>query len=131
MNKTLMISAVWGLISVLMGALSSHAEIFNTVNPESMMTAIRYNMVYAALTTILSLQKECSYLRYSTFLFLVGNILFSGSIYVVAFTGLHMFIYGTPAGGIILMLGWISLFVAGILYNKGKKTKSLPVLKAL
>jgi len=43
--------------------------------------------------------------------FIVGVVLFSGSLYIMAFTSLRLG-YITPAGGMAFILGWILLAIA-------------------
>lgn len=45
-----------------------------------------------------------------TAFFLAGIALFSGSLYLMAFTGLRWLGAITPLGGILLLLGWLSLW---------------------
>jgi uncharacterized membrane protein YgdD (TMEM256/DUF423 family) len=44
-------------------------------------------------------------------LFLAGILLFCGSLYLLAFTGMHSG-YVTPAGGLAFILGWLLLAAA-------------------
>ncbi len=45
-------------------------------------------------------------------LFIIGTVLFSGSLYLIALTGVTGFGAVTPFGGIALLAGWISLALA-------------------
>ncbi len=114
------IGAFWGFISVLMDALADHAAIFQTIAPESLMTAIRYNMVYAVLITVLSVVHMPVPLKKPIIAFTSGSILFSGGIYLAALTGISIFAYATPVGGLLLMIGWIILFFYGLRYSLKK-----------
>ena len=42
-------------------------------------------------------------------LFLLGVILFCGSLYIRGLTGFHPIVLLTPFGGVALMLGWLAL----------------------
>lgn len=46
--------------------------------------------------------------------FALGALLFSGSLYVLAFGGPHALVYLTPMGGGLLILGWLLLLIAGL-----------------
>ncbi len=48
-------------------------------------------------------------LSFSAWLFVAGVVLFSGSLYALALTGLHSFGWITPIGGLAFIGGWISL----------------------
>ncbi len=47
-------------------------------------------------------------LKASGWLFVAGTLLFSASLYIMAFTGINLG-YITPVGGIAYVLGWIGL----------------------
>jgi uncharacterized membrane protein YgdD (TMEM256/DUF423 family) len=47
-------------------------------------------------------------------LFILGTLLFSGSLYVLSLTGLRWLGAITPLGGIALLAGWICLAAAAI-----------------
>ena len=47
-------------------------------------------------------------------LFLVGTILFSGSLYLLVLTGVRAFGYVTPLGGLALIAGWVLLALAAL-----------------
>jgi len=47
-------------------------------------------------------------------LFLAGIVLFSGSLYLLALTGIRTFGMVTPAGGIAFLAGWAALGLAAL-----------------
>jgi uncharacterized membrane protein YgdD (TMEM256/DUF423 family) len=52
-------------------------------------------------------------IRLSTLAFLVGTILFSGSLFAYCLSGISAFSRVTPAGGLLLIFGWL-LLAAGV-----------------
>jgi uncharacterized membrane protein YgdD (TMEM256/DUF423 family) len=50
----------------------------------------------------------------AAWLFLIGIVLFAGSLYVLALTGLRTFAWVTPFGGLGLIAGWAALVLLGI-----------------
>jgi uncharacterized membrane protein YgdD (TMEM256/DUF423 family) len=50
----------------------------------------------------------------SGWLFVAGILIFSGSLYVMVFTGARWLGAITPLGGLALILGWVSLAVAAL-----------------
>jgi uncharacterized membrane protein YgdD (TMEM256/DUF423 family) len=52
--------------------------------------------------------------RLAAMLFLVGILLFSGSLYMLTLTNLRAFAYITPAGGLALVAGWLVLALAAL-----------------
>ena len=51
-------------------------------------------------------------------LFLAGILLFSGSLYGLALTGIHALGFVTPFGGLALIAGWITLALAALKLEK-------------
>ncbi|RUM85847.1 MAG: DUF423 domain-containing protein, partial [Candidatus Thioglobus sp.] len=45
----------------------------------------------------------------STWIFVFGIVLFSGSLYLYTFTKIYTLVFITPIGGMLLILGWLSL----------------------
>jgi Uncharacterized small membrane protein len=58
------------------------------------------------------LASQSRFLRGPWFAFLVGVIIFSGTLYALALTSLRWLGAITPLGGLSLMIGWIWLIVA-------------------
>ena len=46
--------------------------------------------------------------------FVAGVIIFSGSLYILALTGIKMFGAITPIGGLLLMAGWMFMILGTI-----------------
>jgi uncharacterized membrane protein YgdD (TMEM256/DUF423 family) len=55
--------------------------------------------------------------KWSAILFLSGITLFSGSLYLLALTGLHALVFVTPFGGISFLAGWVLLAIAAMRIN--------------
>jgi uncharacterized membrane protein YgdD (TMEM256/DUF423 family) len=124
----LKIGAFIGALSVLMGAFAAHqlkqyvsAEVLSTFQ-----TGVTYQFYHAfalLITGILLKRYPNDWIVWAGRLFVVGIILFSGSLYLLAMlksikdVGLGGFGLITPVGGLLLVAGWISLMV-GIPANK-------------
>ncbi len=81
-------------------------------------TATRYQMYHALalLIVCLSLQFFSSnWLIGAGWLFLIGTIIFSGSLFLLIFTGEKGWGMATPIGGVLFLLGWLSAFLAAFL----------------
>ncbi|MBC8316670.1 MAG: DUF423 domain-containing protein [Desulfobulbaceae bacterium] len=77
-----------------------------------------FGLIFVSLA--ISHWRERAALFYAAgWLFLSGIVLFSGSLYVMAFAGLDLG-YMTPAGGIAFMAGWVLMAYAGLLKKEGK-----------
>lgn len=95
----------------LQGRLDSHAlEIFET--------AVRWQIVHALALLVVAGglafpdRLPRGPLRAAGATFLAGTLLFSGSLYVIALTGVKGWGAVTPVGGLGLVAGWVSLCVA-------------------
>ena len=94
------------------------------------MTAIRYNQINAVITSAigiaiaiggkLPLQNlgEMRTFRLSGYLFILGTLLFSFSIYLSVIINLPNLVYLTPFGGITMMIAWLTLVVSALLVLK-------------
>ena len=122
----LIIGALLGFFSVAFGAYSEHGLRPKVSDEEfrMLMTAIRYNQVHALIISALGLIiLPSSFLnihlfRRSGFLFIVGTILFSFSIYTSVGLQIPSLLYLTPVGGITLMVSWFSLAYAAYKFQK-------------
>jgi uncharacterized membrane protein YgdD (TMEM256/DUF423 family) len=64
------------------------------------------------LIGLLALQRPLPYIKWSAILLTLGIVLFSGSLYVMAFTGIRWLGAVTPFGGVAFIGGWVWLFLA-------------------
>jgi len=122
MRNWIITAAISAALAVVFGALGAHA--LKAVLPEAQLssfeTAVRYHIYHALailLTVIISRQFSVS-LRVTLWLFAIGTLLFSGSIYLLAtipwhgIEGIRMLGPVTPIGGLLLIAGWVSMAVA-------------------
>lgn len=109
------IGALSGAIVVLLGAFGAHGlkDIINDYELSVYNKAVLYHMFHTIGIFILgSLDKlypTISFLS-SGWSFLVGIILFSGSLYLLSALHLKWFGMITPFGGVAFVVGWILLF---------------------
>ena len=87
-RKFLVTGAIFGLIAVILGAFAVHGlkETLSEASLNSFETGVRFQMYHAFLMLILGIiitEKDNKLLFY---LFLLGTILFSGSIYLLSTT---------------------------------------------
>lgn len=119
MNKFFLQSgAILGLLGVAIGAFGAHAfqkMLEETNRTATYETAVKYQFYHAlALLVVGILAKETSskFLTYGGYGFLVGTLIFSGSLYLICFTGIKAFGAIAPIGGTLLIIGWGFLFYA-------------------
>ena len=108
--------SILGFIGVAAGAFGAHAlrdhfERFPDLQA-TYETAVKYNFYHALALLMLGWAVERwpgKWLIRSGYLFLAGVILFSGSLYLLALTGIRWLGAITPLGGVALLGGWASL----------------------
>ncbi len=106
-------AAFLGLISVMLGAAGDHllAGKLTEETAETFDTALRYHQLYSILIFAMGLYglKESIGTVYilSCIFFLVGIIVFSGSLYASLWIDLGQLRFGTPVGGIMIICGWV------------------------
>ncbi|MGM0524814.1 MAG: DUF423 domain-containing protein [Pseudomonadota bacterium] len=115
----LIIAAVLGGFAVMLGAFAAHG--LKSRLSDSLLSAfetgVSYQFYHALALFILALwlkQSQSVWLIASGYLWLAGVILFSGSLYALALTGVKWFGPITPVGGLLFIAGWISLLVGAI-----------------
>ena len=112
----LMIGAIFGCLAVIMGAFGAHAlnEILDDYGKSIYNKAVLYHMFHSIAILILGLinkiQPEIQ-LSMAGWSFVIGIILFSGSLYMLAITGIKLLGIITPIGGILFIIGWVVLIL--------------------
>jgi uncharacterized membrane protein YgdD (TMEM256/DUF423 family) len=116
-RNILLTAAICLAFAVAIGAFGAHALKDNL--PEDMMqvynTGVQYHFYHALgllLIGVLSVSKPSKYLGWSAVLLGSGIILFSGSLYMMAISGIRWIGAITPIGGISFIAGWVLLAVA-------------------
>lgn len=110
----LIAGSVIGFLSVAMGAFGAHAlkGTFDEYSLGVYKTAVEYQFWHAlALLVVGVLERTSSSesLKISGWSFILGVIIFSGSLYVLSFTKVKLWGAVTPFGGVAFMIGWIFL----------------------
>ncbi len=112
------IASLFGALSVAGGAFGAHA-LKGTLSETalgSFETGIRYQMYHAiALLVVALLLKQSpniSTLTAAGWCFIVGILLFSGSLYGLSLAGIKALGPVTPLGGVAFIAGWVCLAIA-------------------
>jgi len=105
------IAAVLGFLGVSLGAFGAHA-LRDHLSAHEMtqvwQTAIQYHLIHAGLCFLLTRNAPDSDRRAKriAFAWIIGIILFSGSLYGMALGGPKLLGPITPLGGLFLLYGW-------------------------
>ncbi|WP_027896737.1 DUF423 domain-containing protein [Zestomonas thermotolerans] len=114
----MLLAAFFGFTAVALGAFAAHglkgqlsAELLTVFQ-----TGVHYQMVHALAllaVVLLGLHAPGRALLTAGGLFVLGILLFSGSLYLLALTGTRALGAITPFGGVSFLGGWLSLGIAG------------------
>jgi uncharacterized membrane protein YgdD (TMEM256/DUF423 family) len=104
-------------LGVMLGAFGAHG-LKSRVSADLLIvfeTGVRYQMYHslALLAVGLAAQRwPGSWIQAAGWLFVAGIVIFSGSLYLMTFTGVKWLGAITPLGGVAFILGWIALAMA-------------------
>ncbi len=114
----MMILGISGAFAVALGAFGAHS-LEGRISPDLLQTfetATRYQFYHTlALIAVVLAGAKYPTSRYPTiagWLFVAGILLFSGSLYVLVFTGQTWLGAITPLGGVSFIVGWLLLALA-------------------
>ena len=123
MEKTfLLIGAAAGFLAVALGAFGAHAlrARLSADMLDVFETGVRYQMYHAIAILIVGLiaaRLDGWLIRTAGWCFTAGIVLFSGSLYALAVTGIRPLGAITPLGGVCFLAGWIALVVGVLKQN--------------
>ena len=113
------LTAFLGFTAVALGALGAHAVKGLVLGLPDAVDRLnwweigaRYHLIHAlavGLVAVLSAHVTSRFPNIAAGLFTLGIILFSGSLYVMALTGVRTLGAVTPFGGLCFLAGWIAL----------------------
>lgn len=113
-RKYLGIGSLVMLLSVALGAFGAHTlePIIGESAIQTYETGVHYQMIHGIAIILAAIasgmvNKDSRKWLWACRLFLTGIILFSGSLYLLATTGLGMFGPITPLGGVAMIAGWV------------------------
>ncbi len=117
-SVTLIFGAIYGLISIILGAFGAHAlkKVISLDKLQSFETGVRYQMYGAFFLLILGyiLKFETPAEKWMSIFMIAGIFLFSVSIYLLAFSEVAAIpskVIGpiTPLGGLFMIISWAML----------------------
>ena len=134
MRKTfLQVGILFAFFGVILGAFGAHLlkEHISADHLSTFETGVRYQFYHAFVLLFLSVllyKRKTKLMTYAGWFFIAGTMLFSGSIYLLAtqeITKISTSILGpiTPLGGLLLITGWLLLFLSTFQNNEYKQHK--------
>jgi uncharacterized membrane protein YgdD (TMEM256/DUF423 family) len=121
MGGWLTASGVSGFLAVALGAFGAHglqARLADSADGAKQLgwwqTAAHYHLMHAlALAAVALIGAKVPQARYAGTAFVVGTLLFSGSLYAMALGAPRWFGAVTPFGGLAFLAGWAILAWCG------------------
>ena len=117
-QRFLLLGAALGFLAVLFGAFGAHALKGNlsVAAMSQYQTAVQYHFYHVGAIFFAALSGEHAarpqWLTRALLGFVIGVVLFSGSLYLLALSGSTVFALVTPMGGLVLLFSWASLALA-------------------
>lgn len=116
MDKTfIMLACLLGGLAVALGAFGAHAleGRLSAGDLATYETAVRYQFYHAlaliAVVVVLGRWPQATAAIAAGWLFVAGIVIFSGSLYVLVFSGIRWLGAITPIGGVAMIAGWLTL----------------------
>lgn len=113
----LLSGAIFLSVAVVLGAFGAHG-LKSKISPEMLevyQTGVQYHFYHALgllLIGVLTQQMSSGLLGWAALFLTLGIFLFSGSLYVLAISGIKWLGAITPLGGVSFIAGWILLAIA-------------------
>lgn len=128
-DRFLKIAFIAGALAVALGAFGAHAlkEMLQEQELQTYQTAVQYHFYHVlalAVTGLLQFHYRGKWLLYAGNLFILGLLLFCGSLYLMSclkaagFTGVSWLGAITPLGGVAFIAGWLALLTAVIRHQR-------------
>ena len=118
-STALRIAALLGLLAVVLGAFGAHGlKDLLTRNDTATIweKAVFYHFIHAIMLFVLAQRPS---LHFGPWLsFLVGILIFSGSLYLLAVTNIRILGAITPIGGLSFIVGWLWLAITPFVGEK-------------
>ena len=110
----IVVGAISGCAVVLLGAFGAHGlkDILDAYGKSIFEKAVLYQMFHTLSILIIGLLEKVmpgDQLQMVGWTFLIGMIIFCGSLYLLAITGMKSLGMITPIGGILFIIGWAML----------------------
>ena len=127
-NRTfILLGGIFGATAVALGAFGAHG-LRSSVDAQTLstwQTAAHYHLVHSLMLVMIGVLRghtRSKAVRAAGWLFLIGIVIFSGTLYLLVLTDNKWLGAVTPLGGICLIAGWVCLAAAGVkLPEKGEE----------
>jgi uncharacterized membrane protein YgdD (TMEM256/DUF423 family) len=114
----LILGSLLGALSVMIGAFGAHALkklLTENGRMDVFETAVKYQFYHAfalLITGLILFKVQYKFFDYAGISFVVGTLIFSGSLYILCITNVKWWGAVTPIGGLVMIAGWLFLAYA-------------------
>ena len=121
MKIFIILGAINGFIAVALGAFGAHG-LEGKISDHYLdvwQKAVQYQMFHAGgllVIGLLGLKISGSMINWSGWLMFIGILLFSGSLYILAVSGIKVLGAITPLGGVAFLVAWVLMIIATYKY---------------
>ena len=107
----LLSGSIFASLSIILGAFGAHAlkDQLSAYSLAIYEKAVLYQMFHSVGILILGIINEIMpniHLELVGWAFIIGTIIFCGSLYILAITGIKSLGMITPIGGVLFIIGW-------------------------
>ncbi|WMC11425.1 DUF423 domain-containing protein [Oceanimonas pelagia] len=109
-------AALFGLSATALGAYGAHGLAAAPALVAAFNTGVQYQFLHALallLVAIMLTRRATRLVHAAAVLFVLGIVMFSGSLYALVLLGTGGMGFVTPLGGVCLMAGWLCLMLSG------------------
>jgi uncharacterized membrane protein YgdD (TMEM256/DUF423 family) len=117
----IMLAGLSGAFAVGLGAFGAHGLsdiLTKTGRTETYQTAVSYHFYHSIALLFLGIlaliKPEWKSLKFSAWSFILGILIFSGSLYILSLSGVTWWGAITPLGGVGFIFGWMGLFFSAL-----------------
>jgi uncharacterized membrane protein YgdD (TMEM256/DUF423 family) len=127
-NRLWLIAGLMGVTGVALGAFGAHVLRESLLQRQTVnlwQTAVLYQLIHTVALLALAGWKADSAARLApaitaaAYCWIGGIVLFSGSLYGLALGGPRLLGPVTPAGGLLLLAGWVLVMIGGLRPSTG------------
>lgn len=122
MKGSIISGAIHGFLAVALGAFAAHGleDVLDDYGSGIWDTAVQYQMFHAAALVLVGILMarplfgDVKQLKVAMFCFNAGIFFFSGSLMVLALTGIKVLGAITPIGGVFFLIGWVMIILTAV-----------------
>ncbi len=113
------LASISGMLAVTLGAFGAHAlkGRLDDYSRGVFETAVQYHFYHSLALLAVGLlavsQPQTAMLKTSGWMFFIGILVFSGSLYILSVSGIRWLGAITPLGGLAFIVGWACLAATG------------------